>query len=61
MQTSGGTLNLRASASGDARVLTTIPNGAALAITGRGDTWCAVLYEGHSGYCMTQYLESTHE
>lgn len=52
----GGSLNLRKSASDQVAVLTTIPNGAAVTITSRGATWCAVTYNGYSGYVMTKYL-----
>ncbi len=54
--TSGGSLNLRASASSTAKVLTTIPNGASLEISSRGNSWCAVSYNGYTGYVMTSFL-----
>ncbi len=52
----GGSLNLRKSASDKAAVLAAIPNGAALTVTARGSTWCAVTYQGVSGYVMTKFL-----
>lgn len=52
----GGSLNLRKTASDRAGVLGTIPNGAALTVTGKGDAWCAVIYNGMSGYVMTKFL-----
>ena len=50
-------LNLREAASTDARVITEIPKYDFVLITAVGDTWCAVEYEGMSGYCMRRYLE----
>ena len=38
VQTTGGTLNLRAAANSNAKILTTIPYGTALTITSRGST-----------------------
>ena len=52
-----GSLNLRAACSTSAAVLMEIPRGDYVVITAVGDTWCAVEYEGRSGYCMTKYLE----
>ena len=54
-------LNLRDGCSTSARVLLEMPKYDMLLVSALGDTWCAVLYEGHSGYCMTKYLEFTHE
>jgi len=54
--TSGGTLNLRQTASTSAKVLAQIPNSTTLLVTARGTTWCAVNYAGTSGYVMTSYL-----
>ena len=59
--TSGGSLNLRDGCSLSAQVLLEMPKYDMLLITALSDTWCAVLYEGRSGYCMTKYLEFTHE
>ncbi len=51
------TLNLREGCSTDTRILLEIPKGQYATITAVGDTWCAVTYQGVSGYCMIQYLE----
>ena len=59
--TPAGSLNLRDGCSLSARVLLEMPKYDMLLVTAFGDTWCAVLYEGRSGYCMTQYLEFAHE
>ncbi|MCH5287715.1 MAG: SH3 domain-containing protein [Christensenellaceae bacterium] len=53
--TSGG-LNLRETASTDARVLASIPNGASVGVLERGDAWCRVQWNGQTGYVMTRYL-----
>ena len=52
----GSALNLRKSASDSVAVLATIPNGAEVTVTNRGTTWCAVTYNGVSGYVMTKFL-----
>ena len=54
--TTGGSLNLRERASDSAKVLLTIPYGAAVNVTSRGANWCAVQYGGVSGYVMTRFL-----
>ena len=54
--TSGGSLNLRESASASARVLTTLPNASTVLVTSRGSDWCAVTYRNISGYVMTKFL-----
>ncbi len=54
--TVSGSLNLRAGASGGARVIRTIPRNAEVTVDVYGDTWCGVTYGGVSGYVMTQFL-----
>ena len=56
VKTTGGSLNLRAAANGNARVLRTIPNGTAISVSSQGAVWCAVSYAGESGYVMTAFL-----
>lgn len=51
------TLNLRDGCSLSAALLMEMPKYDMLMVTAYGDTWCAVVYESRSGYCMTQYLE----
>ena len=51
------TLNLREGCSTSTRILLEIPKNEYATITAIGDTWCAVTYQGVSGYCMIQYLE----
>ncbi|MDO5325564.1 MAG: SpoIID/LytB domain-containing protein [Clostridia bacterium] len=50
-------LNLRDGCSTGAIILMEMPKFDTLIITAVGDTWCAVNYNGLSGYCMTKYLE----
>ena len=57
IMTPSGSLNLRDACSTSARVILEMPNFDLLIITAVGDTWCAVKYEGYSGFCMTKYLE----
>ncbi len=54
--TSGGSLNLREYARSSAKVLLTIPNGAAITVLARGGDWCSAYYQGTAGYVMTSYL-----
>ena len=52
-----GSLNLRAEASADAKVLGRIPNGAQLSVWPAGNGWYAASYNGLTGYVMAQYLQ----
>ena len=56
VSTSGGSLNLRQSPNSTAKVLLRIPNGKQVQMLSRGDIWCAVVYQGMSGYVMTSFL-----
>lgn len=42
-------------------MLTEIPNGACVLITGEDETWCRVIYQGLEGYCMTEFLRFLRE
>ena len=57
VRTSGGSLNLRAEAKSNARILTTIPNNTLISVTSRGTSWCGVYYNGYAGYVMTSFLQ----
>lgn len=57
--TSRGSLNMRQEASAGSTILTTIPQGATVTVTSKGDTWSALTYNGYSGYAMTAYLQFT--
>ena len=54
--TESGPLNLRASDSVQAKVLTTIPRNSAIPVLAQGDSWCFVNYNGQTGYVMTKFL-----
>ncbi len=54
--TASGSLNLRAEAKAGSMILTTIPRNARVAVTSAGAAWCAVSYNGISGFCMTSFL-----
>ena len=52
-----GSLNLRAEPSIQGGILLEIPENECVLVTELDETWCAVTYLGHSGFCMRQYLE----
>ena len=52
-----GSLNLRTEASTQSSILLEIPENECVLVTEMGETWCAVTYLGHSGFCMRRYLE----
>lgn len=54
----GGGLNLRQTASLEAKVLGQYPTGTWVTIHEQGDTWSRVTVNGKSGYMMTRYLSS---
>lgn len=57
--TASGSLNLRATASTSAAVLTAIPRLAQVTVFAQGSTWCGVRYGAYTGYAMTAYLTTT--
>ncbi len=56
VNTTGGSLNLREYARSGAKVLLTIPNGAAVTVFARDSVWCSVSFRGTAGYVMTSFL-----
>jgi len=52
----GGSLNLRSSASSSARVLTQIPNGTLVQVYENNGTWSRTDFAGYSGWVMSRYL-----
>ena len=56
VSTPSGSLNLRQSPADNARILSTIPYGAQVAVLSRGTVWCLVTYNGMQGYVMTSFL-----
>jgi stage II sporulation protein D len=59
--TESGSLNMRLLAQAGSAILTTIPKGATVTVTSRGETWSAVTYLGTEGYVMTAFLSFTEE
>lgn len=57
VSTGNGGLNLRETASADAKVLLSIPDGSQVELLQAGDAWCQVRYSGTSGYVMTRFLD----
>lgn len=56
VKTGNGGLNLRETASAQARVLLSIPDGASVTLLDQGSEWCKIRYQGTTGYVMTRYL-----
>ena len=56
VQTTGGTLTLRATQSTSAKALKYIPNLTIVSVTQKGSKWCKVSYDGQTGYVLTSYL-----
>ena len=50
------TVNLRSAPGTDAEVITTIPAGSRVRTTGCDGEWCAVTWNGHSGYAIARNL-----
>lgn len=55
----GGALNLRETASLDAKVLGQYPTGTLIEITQSGAEWSKVFVAGKTGYMMTKYLDAS--
>ncbi len=54
--TQSGSLNMRQFPQAGSTILTTIPKGAVVSVTSKGDTWSGVRYAGYDGYVMTAFL-----
>ncbi len=54
--TAGGHLNMRSEPGRSGAILTRIPNGTALTLTGKNGDWYAATYAGRSGYVSAQYI-----
>lgn len=54
--TAHGSLNLRATATENGRVLRTIPQYEVITILERGSTWCKTTYGGYTGFVMSSFL-----
>ena len=55
----GGALNLRETASLDAKVLGQYPTGTLVEIREKGNEWSKVTVNGKTGYMMTRYLSQS--
>lgn len=55
----GGTLNLRQSASSGAQLVTTIPNGATIYVKSLSGEWLAAKYNAYTGYVMAKFIKGT--
>ncbi len=56
ISTNGAALSMREWCSGEAPELTTIPDGNTVRLLAHGDIWCKIIFEGESGYCLTNNL-----
>ena len=56
VNTPSGGLNLRETASADARVMLSIPKGTAVTMLDEGADWCKIQYNDNIGYVMTKFL-----
>jgi N-acetylmuramoyl-L-alanine amidase len=52
-----GTLNLRSRPSRTSQIITSIPNGATLTVTGQWQDWYVVNYRGLVGYVASRYVK----
>jgi SH3 domain-containing protein len=50
-------VNLRSGAGTDFEVITTIPAGSAVRVTGCDNEWCALTWNGQSGYAIARNLD----
>ncbi len=53
---SGSFVNMRKKESTLSLIVTRVPIGSTIEVTSRGDEWCAVKYDGKSGYMMTKFI-----
>jgi hypothetical protein len=50
-------VNLRGGPGTDSEVITTIPGGSPVRVTGCTGEWCAVTWNGHSGYAIARNID----
>lgn len=58
VNTQSGSLNLRSDPDGNSLIVDTIPQYARVVLIEKGDAWCRVVYDGNSGYVMSDYLSA---
>jgi hypothetical protein len=51
-------VNLRSGPGTDAQLIATIPGGSTVQVTGCSAEWCAVMWNGHSGYSIARNLDT---
>ena len=51
-------VNLRSAPGTDSEIITTIPGGSTVQITNCSSEWCAVTWNGHSGYAIARNLDT---
>jgi Bacterial SH3 domain len=51
-------VNLRSGPGTDAQLITTIPGGSTVQVTGCSAEWCAVMWNGHNGYSIARNLDT---
>jgi uncharacterized protein YraI len=51
-------VNLRSGPGTDSEIITTIPGGSTVRITNCSSEWCAVTWNGHSGYAIARNLDT---
>lgn len=57
----GGTVNLRKTASTSATILATIPNGTPLKISATSGEWVGTIYNGKEGFVQAKFIQGTDE
>ena len=58
VSTEGGSVNLRAEASTDSDILSSLANGTEVEVLGTDGDWTQVSVDGYTGYIMSTYLSS---
>lgn len=53
---SASALNMRSEASTSSSIVTCLPRGAVVVVTGQSDGWYAVAYKGYAGYMSAEFL-----
>ncbi|MBQ9263985.1 MAG: SpoIID/LytB domain-containing protein [Clostridia bacterium] len=56
VNTKSGSLYLRKTMNGSAKILASIPQGEKITLLSKGSKWCKTTYNGKTGYVMTKFL-----
>lgn len=54
---SGGTVNLRAAATKNARIMVRVPLGSTVSVVQPGETWAKITWNKFTGYMMAEFLD----